>query len=101
AVTGGATGWAFAALLVVVYVGLLGYASRVPDLPFDDMDELPEVGPTVKAGLHFILPVIVLVWLLTVERLSPGLSAFWATVFMVFIVITQKPIMAIFRGDGG
>jgi TRAP transporter 4TM/12TM fusion protein len=100
-VTGGATGWAFAVLLVIAYVGLLGYASRVPDLPIDDMNELPEVGPTVKAGLHFILPVIVLVWLLTVERLSPGLSAFWATIFMIFIVITQKPIMALFRGDGG
>lgn len=100
-VTGEATGWTFAVLLVVAYIGLLGYSSRVPDLPYDDMEELPEVGPTVKAGLHYILPVVVLVWLLTVERLSPGLSAFWATVFMIVIVVTQKPILALFRGEGG
>jgi TRAP transporter 4TM/12TM fusion protein len=100
-VTGEATGWTFAVLLVVAYIGLLGYSSRVPDLPHDDMAELPEIGPTVKAGLHYILPVVVLVWLLTVERLSPGLSAFWATVFMIVIVVTQKPILALFRGEGG
>merc|ERR1712000_496181 len=43
-------------------------------------------------------PVVVLVWCLMVERLSPGLSAFWATMFMIFIMVTQRPIIAIFRG---
>ena len=37
---------------------------------------LPPAGPTFKAGLHFLLPVVVLVWCLMVELLSPGLSAF-------------------------
>ncbi|MEC9482615.1 MAG: DUF3394 domain-containing protein, partial [Halomonas sp.] len=44
------------------------------------------------------LPVIVLVWCLMVERLSPGLSAFWATVLMIVIMLTQRPLTAIFRG---
>src|SRR5690554_7920672 len=65
------------------------------------MDELPEVGPTVKTGLYYLLPVVVLVWCLTVERFSPQLSAFWATLFMVFIVITQRPLKAFFRKHGG
>jgi TRAP transporter 4TM/12TM fusion protein len=60
----------------------------------ENLTEVPEPGPTVKSGLHFLLPIVVLVWCLTVERFSPGLSAFWATVFMMFILITQKPIMA-------
>ena len=34
-----------------------------------------------------------------VERLSPGLSAFWATVLMIFILITQRPLFALFRGE--
>ena len=38
-----------------------------------------------------------LIWCLMVERLSPGLSAFWATVFMIVIILTQRPLMAIFR----
>jgi TRAP transporter 4TM/12TM fusion protein len=36
-------------------------------------------------------------WCLTVERLSPSLSAFWATVLLMFIVITQKPLKGFFR----
>jgi TRAP-type uncharacterized transport system fused permease subunit len=44
--------------------------------------------------------VVVLVWALMVERLSPGLSAFWASVLMVFILLTQRPILAAMRGEG-
>jgi len=85
-------------LILVTYVGLVFYASKVPDLTDDDIVTLPEVGPTVKSGLHYLLPVVVLVWLLTVERLSPELSAFWASLFMIFIVMTQKILLDFFRG---
>ncbi len=98
-------GWVIAALLTVTYLYLVRYASSVPDLkkenPDSPMIQLPEVGPTVKSGLHFLLPVVVLVWCLMIERLSPGLSAFWATVLMIFILVTQRPLMAFFRQQGG
>ncbi len=42
-----------------------------------------------------------LVWALMVDRLSSGLSAFWATAFMVFILVTQRAILAMLRGTGG
>jgi len=87
------------ALIMLAYIGLVYYSSKVPDLTMDDIVELPEVGPTVKSGLHYLLPVVVLVWLLTVERFSPDLSAFWASLFMIFIVITQKPMLDFFRGE--
>jgi TRAP-type uncharacterized transport system fused permease subunit len=35
-----------------------------------------------------------------VDRLSPGLSAFWATAFMIFILVTQRPLLALMRGEG-
>ncbi|MDB2414297.1 TRAP transporter permease [Rickettsiales bacterium] len=93
-----------ALLVTLVYVLLLWYASKVPDLEMDDPNarivKLPETGPTAKTGFHYILPIVVLVWCLMVERLSPGLSAFWATIFMAFIVITQKPIKMLFRKAG-
>jgi TRAP transporter 4TM/12TM fusion protein len=85
-------------MLIVVYIGLVYYASKVPDLTDEEIVVLPEVGPTVKSGLHYLLPVVVLVWLLTVERLSPDLSAFWASMFMIFIVLTQKMLLDFFRG---
>lgn len=85
-------------ILVAGYLALLYYSSRVPDLSDDEIVELPEVGLTVKSGLHYLLPVVVLVWLLTVERLSPDLSAFWAAIFMIVILVTQKPLLDLFRG---
>jgi TRAP-type uncharacterized transport system fused permease subunit len=36
-------------------------------------------------------------WCLVVERLSPALSAYWATVLLMFIVLTQRPLKGIFR----
>jgi TRAP transporter 4TM/12TM fusion protein len=92
------------ALIAVAYLGLCWFGARYPELEMDDPNapvvELPEVGPTVKVGLHFLLPVVVLIWCLMVERLSPGLSAFYATALMIAILVTQRPLMAMFRGSG-
>ncbi len=99
---GEATPWVISLGLVIAYVGLLKVSANYPELEMDDPTSkiitLPQTRPTVMVGLHYILPVIVLVWCLMVERLSPGLSAFWATMFMIFIMVTQRPIIAIFRG---
>ena len=103
-VAGGATPWIATVLLFMAYVGLVWYAARYPELSTStDIKVCPESGPTVKAGLYYLLPVGVLVWCLTIERLSPGLSAFWATVFMIIIVMTQRALLAYFRriGDVG
>ena len=96
-------GYIIFVFLTSVYVGLLFVASKEAPLELDDPNapvlSLPLPGPTIRSGLHFILPVVVLVWALMVDRLSPGLSAFWATCYMVFILVTQRPLMAIFRGQ--
>ncbi len=98
---GSATIYAVIVLISAAYLGLLAFKARYPDLAPDDPDaevvSLPETGPTVKTGLHYLLPIVVLVWCLMVERLSPGLSAFWAVVLMMVILVTQRPIVAIFR----
>jgi TRAP transporter 4TM/12TM fusion protein len=96
-------GYIIFAFLTAVYVGLLYVASKEKPLELDDPNEpvtaLPLPGPTIRSGLHFILPVVVLVWALMIDRLSPGLSAFWAASYMVFILLTQRPLMAMFRGS--
>jgi len=102
-VFGDAAPWILTPVLLAIYVGLIGYAARFPDLEEasdDDMTVLPPLGRTVKTGLHFLLPVVLLLWCLTVERFSPQLSAFWATAFMLFIVITQQPLKNTFRKQG-
>jgi len=103
-VAGDAAIYIVAVLVSAAYIGLLKYATTFPELQMDDPNnpvlELPETGPTVKAGLYFLLPIVVLMWCLIVERFSPGLSAFWATMLMVVIVLTQRPLLAFFRGSG-
>ena len=98
-----AAGYIIFVLISAAYAGLLYIASKEEPLELDDPNKpvlsLPLPGPTIRSGLHFLLPVVVLVWALMVDRLSPGLSAFWAAAFMIFILVTQRPLMAIFRGE--
>lgn len=101
-VAGGAAIYIVSILLFVSYLLLLAFACKVPELEtLHEIDELPEMGPTAQAGYYFLLPVVVLMWCLTVERFSPSLSAFWATVLMIFIVITQRPLKGVFRKTKG
>ena len=88
-------------VLIGVYGALLVWSTRVPELDdSQEFDELPELGPTAKAGLFYLLPIVVLMWCLIVERFSPGLAAFWATVCMTVIVLTQRPLLAMLRKRG-
>ena len=93
--------WAVAVLVLIAYVVLAKISSAYPDLVMDDPNSpvlsIPETGPTVKSGLHFLLPVVVLIWCLMIERNSPGLSAFYATSLMIFILLTQRHLFAFFR----
>ncbi|HEX6980116.1 MAG TPA: TRAP transporter permease [Alphaproteobacteria bacterium] len=102
-IAGDAALWVIAMLFIGTYVGLLAYAARFPDLELDDPNapviHLPEAWPTVRTGLHYLLPIVVLLWCLMVELMSPGLAAFWATASMMVILVTQRPIMAFFRGE--
>ena len=102
---GEASVFIIAALMLVTYIALMKYESAYPELQLDDPNEpilkCPEAGPTVKSGLHFLLPVAALIWNLMIEELSPALSAFWATMFLVFILVTQRPLSAFFRGYQG
>jgi TRAP transporter 4TM/12TM fusion protein len=92
--------WVLGLLLAGLYVCTVWVASRCPDLPPDiDVDNpvLPDTWPTVKAGIHFLIPIGVLIWCLMIEELSPSLSAFWATVSLVVLMATQRPLTALFR----
>ncbi len=96
--------WVIGALLALVYLALLKVAASNPPLPAEDPDApleaLPQTRPVLLSGLHFLLPVVVLVWCLMIERLSPGLSAFWGSVMLVIILLTQRPLLSMLRKDG-
>jgi TRAP transporter 4TM/12TM fusion protein len=85
-------------LIVAAYVGLIWLACQVPELEYThEITELPKLRETAQAGYYYLLPIVVLMWCLTVERLSPALSAYYATVVLIFIVLTQRPLKGIIR----
>jgi TRAP transporter 4TM/12TM fusion protein len=99
---GGATIYIVAVLLAGAYFGLLWLACRVPELELThEITQLPDLKETAQAGYYFLLPVVVLMWCLTVERLSPSLSAYWATMLLIIIVLTQRPIKGMIRKASG
>ncbi|AEC21143.1 inner membrane protein [Pusillimonas sp. T7-7] len=87
-------------ILVALYLWLLRISAKHPDLPTEisiTNPVRPESWPTVRSGLYFLIPIGILVWCLTVEQFSAGLSAFWAVVAMVLQMLTQRPLIAWFR----
>jgi len=100
-VFGPAASWAVAIGTLLLYLALLAARARFPDLDDDDPNNpdlvLPDTAKVAPTGIHYILPVFILVWCLMVEELSPGLSAFYGTCALIFLVVTQKPLIALFR----
>ena len=99
---GGGALWLVLPLMVAAYVAAVRYAAQSPDLDvsLESMSDLPPAREIFKTGIHYIMPLLLLMYLLMVERKSPGFSAFWSTVAMLFILATQNPLKAYFRGQG-
>jgi len=99
---GGAAIYIVGVILFAAYLVLLWFACKVPELDTShEITELPALAPTAQAGYYFLLPIVVLMWCLVVERLSPSLSAYWATMLLIVIVITQRPLKGMFRKATG
>ncbi|MFT4728925.1 MAG: TRAP transporter 4TM/12TM fusion protein [Granulosicoccus sp.] len=97
------TFWAAAGIFLLTYIILITISARRDDLKMDDPNApllvLPRPGEVAMTGLYYLLPIIVLLWCILIQRLSPSLSAFWASMGMIFIVVTQHPLKAIIRGS--
>lgn len=103
ALLGDYAAWAIGGVMLVLYLTSVRLAAREPDLP-DDIDvqnpQRLDTWSTVKAGMHFLLPIGTLIWALMVEEFSPALAAFWAIVVMLLLMATQHALLAWFRGTG-
>ncbi len=97
---GDAAAPAVAALVALLYFAALWQAAGAPELPQDiDIRKpvKPDTWPTVRAGLHFLIPIGALIWLLMVDEASPSLSAFWACTTLTVLMLTQHPLVALMR----
>ncbi|VAX22325.1 TRAP-type uncharacterized transport system, fused permease component, partial [hydrothermal vent metagenome] len=62
-------------------------------------DEIPKFWPTFTSGLHFLIPVIALVYSLLILRQSPIASVFTAILILMTIMVIQAPLMAMRKGE--
>jgi TRAP transporter 4TM/12TM fusion protein len=96
-------GFVSGAVALAVYLVLIWLRARSPDLPIDDpgtaLVNVPDFYDAARTGLHYLVPVVILIWCLIVEEMSPGLAAFWGVLAMAGVVLTQGPLTALFRGD--
>ena len=87
-------------MVLALYAVSVQQAALSPDLPDDiDIDNPKplDTWPTVRAGLHFLMPIGTLIWCLMVEEMSPSLSAFWAIAVLVVLMLTQRPLILLLR----
>ena len=95
---------AVAAIMAALYLLATWQAAKAPDLPQDiDIENpvRPQTWPTVRAGLHFLIPIGVLIWLLMVDESSPSLAAFWACATLLVLMVTQHALISLFRSQVG
>ncbi|MBF0201085.1 MAG: TRAP transporter permease [Desulfamplus sp.] len=99
---GGAAIYFVVLLITASYFILIWLACQVPELELThEIKVLPDLRETAQAGYYYLLPIVVLMWCLVVERLSPSLSAYYATVVLIFIVLTQRPLKSFIRKKSG
>ena len=55
-------------------------------------EDVPNLRKTFFSGLHFLIPIFVLVYLLTYLRLTASYSIFYATIALVFVNLLNKII---------
>jgi TRAP transporter 4TM/12TM fusion protein len=52
--------------------------------------EIPPLMATFKSGLHFLIPILVLVYLLMVERWSAGSAVFYSIMLLMVIILIER-----------
>ena len=88
-------------LFLILYLFCIWIASKKPDLEIGltdkEINSLPSVKSVAVTGYHYLLPIVVLLWCVLISRLSPSLSAYWASLSIIFVLLTQNPLKAFFR----
>ena len=82
---------------VVSYIALI-YISHLEALKLDlkgmPKADLPHLRKTFFGGIHFLIPIATLVYLLMVERWTPGSSVFYSIMLLMVIILIQHALAA-------
>jgi len=53
-------------------------------------EDLPDLKKTLKGGIHYLLPILVLLYELVILRHSPEFSAFRSIIVLIFVILFQE-----------
>ncbi len=60
--------------------------------------EIPPLRRTFVGGIHYLIPLVVLIYLLMVERWTASTSVFYAILVLMIIILAQNVVSALFHG---
>ena len=87
---------------VISYLALL-YISHLEALKLGlrglPAADIPHLARTFRSGLHYLIPLIILVYLLIVERWSPASAVFYSILSLLFIILV-RPVVREMRSGG-
>lgn len=78
---------------VIVYLSLFWISDlEASKLGLKGMNkqDIPELGKTFRSGIHFLIPIALLIYLLIIKRWTAGSSVFYSILTMMAIMIFQK-----------
>ena len=52
--------------------------------------DIPELGKTFRSGMHFLIPILLLIYLLIIKRWTAGTAVFYSIICMMAIMLIQK-----------
>ncbi|WP_135256214.1 TRAP transporter permease [Thermus caldilimi] len=96
-------------ILIAVIPALLAYATLFITVHLEALQlglkgvprsELPPVGPILRSGLHYLLPLVYLVYALVALRLTPERAAL-NTIFLMLVLILVQEVWRAYRARTG
>jgi len=74
-------------LSVYLQVDFYSAKNKYPKL---EKEDIPKLGPVLKEGWYFFLPILVLVYFLLILKLSAAKAVYYATVLLIIISLVKK-----------
>ena len=83
---------------IISYIALF-YISHLESVKLDikglPADQIPPLGKTFLSGIHFLIPIFILVYLLLVERWTAASAVFYSILSLFLIIIVKEIFTAI------
>ena len=78
---------------IVSYVALF-YISHLEALKLGlkglPKSDIPHFWRTFVGGVHYTIPIVILIYLLIVERMTAGSAVFWCILWMILTIVTER-----------